>query len=113
MFSFIPTVYAAPIDWEASGCVKEGAATIQCLEPLFANVISAVAALVGVALFVMLVIGGFKFLLSGGDQKQLEQAKHTFTYAIFGVVVIVVSYLILKTIQVFTGVDVTKFVIPR
>jgi len=108
---FHSIVYAAPVSW--AGCLQQDAATIQCLEPLFANAIISVAALVGVALFVMLVVGGFKFLLSGGDQKQLESAKNTVTYAIIGLVVIVVAFLILKTIQVFTGVNVTKFEIPR
>ncbi len=106
-------VYAAPVSWAGSGCLQQDAATIQCLEPLFANAIIAIAALVGVALFIMLVVGGFKFLLSGGDQKQLESAKNTLTYAVLGLVVIVVAFLILKTIQVFTGVNVTKFEIPR
>lgn len=106
-------VYA--VDWKTfnGGCLQQDAATIQCLEPLFVSVVTAVVTLVGVALFVMLVVGGFKFLLSGGDQKQLEQAKNTVTYAIIGLVVIVVAFLILQTIRVFTGVDVTKFTIPR
>ncbi len=104
-------VYA--VDWVASGCVQQGAATIQCLEPLFQNAVIAIVSLVGVALFVMFVVGGFKFLLSGGDQKQLESAKNTLTYAIIGLVVIVVAFLILRTIQTFTGVDVTHFTIPK
>ncbi|MBI2405252.1 hypothetical protein HYV22_03690 [Candidatus Gottesmanbacteria bacterium] len=105
-------VYA--VSWEASGCLQQDAATIQCLEPLFANVVVAVVSLVGVALFVMLVVGGFKFLLSGGDQKQLESAKNTVTYALLGLVVIVVAFLILKTISVFTGLpDILKFIIPK
>lgn len=104
---------AYAVSWESTGCVQQEAATIQCLEPLFQNVVIAIVSLVGVALFVMLVVGGFKFLLSGGDQKQLEQAKNTVTYAIIGLVVIVVAFLILQTIKVFTGVDVTKFEIPK
>lgn len=102
-------VYAA--SW--GDCLQNGdVATIQCLEPLFTNIVTAVLALVGVALFVMFVIGGFKFLVSGGDQKQLQSAQQTLTYAVIGLVVIVVAYLILRTIYAFTGVDVTKFVIP-
>jgi hypothetical protein len=90
----------------------QGAAQFLCLEPLFANVVTALTALVGVALFVMFVIGGYNFLLSGGDQKKLEKAKGTLTAAIAGVIIIVVAYLILKTITLFTGVDVTHFTIP-
>ncbi|MBI3576533.1 hypothetical protein HY086_00650 [Candidatus Gottesmanbacteria bacterium] len=92
------------------GCVVGGAATIRCLEPLFSNAIRGVVSLAVVALFIMLLIGGFKFILSGGDAKQTEQAKSTLTSAILGMALIAFSYLILKLIGTFTGVqDVTKF----
>lgn len=94
-------------DWD---CLQpQGAATIQCLEPLFRNIIGAMVVLSGVALFVMLLVSGFSFLFSGGDAKKLEQARGTMSAAIIGLVVIVSAYLILQTIKVFTGVDVTKF----
>lgn len=71
-------------------------------------------ALTGVALFVMLVIGGYNFLLSGGDQKKLEAARGTLTNAVIGLVVIVAAYLIIKIVSLFTGVDtVTQFTIPK
>ncbi|MBU1326583.1 hypothetical protein KKB64_00150 [Patescibacteria group bacterium] len=95
------------ISW--ADCADTGAATVGCLEPIFVNVVRALVSLAGVALFVMLIIGGFNFLFGGGDQKKLEQAKGTITNAVFGLVVIVCAYLILKTIKVFTGVDVTQF----
>ncbi len=83
---------------------------ISCLPQLFTNIVSAIVALSGVALFIMLLVGGFNFLFAGGDQKKLEQARGTLTGAIIGLVVIVSAYLILNTIGIFTGVtDVTKF----
>jgi hypothetical protein len=97
--------------WDST-CLVEGAATFTCLESVFKNVVVALTALVGVALFIMFVVGGYGFLFSGGDQKKLEKARGTLTAAIIGVVVIVVAYLILKTISLFTGVDVTQFTIP-
>lgn len=97
--------------WDPS-CLVGDVATFKCLESVFKNVVIALVAFVGIALFVMLVIGGYGFLLSGGDQKKLEKARGTLTAAIAGVVVIVVAYLILKTISLFTGVDVTQFIIP-
>lgn len=97
--------------WDPS-CLVDGVATFKCFEPLFSNVVRALTALVGVALFIMFVVGGYGFLFSGGDQKKLEKAKGTLTGAIAGVVIIVIAYLILKTITLFTGVDVTKFTIP-
>jgi hypothetical protein len=97
---------------DTPGCINQGAATFKCFEPLFTNVVVALTAFVGVALFIMLIIGGYGFLFSGGDQKKLEKARGTLTNAIIGVVVIVVAYLILRTIQLFTGVNVTQFTIP-
>ncbi len=63
----------------------------------------------GVVLFVMLLVGGLSFLLSGGDAKKLEKAKGTLTGAFAGLLVLVSSYLILLLIEKLTGVNVTKF----
>jgi len=97
--------------WDAS-CMVQGAATFKCLEPLFGNIVQALTALVGVAVFIMFVVGGFSFLFSGGDQKKLEKARGTLSAAVIGVVVIVSAYLILLTIKAITGVDVTTFTVP-
>lgn len=93
-------------------CAIDGAATIQCLVPLFESLVKAVVALGGVALFLMLLVGGFNFLFSGGDPKKLEQARGTVTQAIVGIVIMSLAYLILLTIQKFTGVNVTEFSVP-
>lgn len=89
-----------------------GVANITCLVPLFTNVVRAVVALGGVALFVMLLVGGFNFLFSGGDQKKLETARGTVTQAIVGIVIMSLAYLIILTVQTFTGVNVTDFEVP-
>jgi hypothetical protein len=101
----------AAFSWSATpGCQTNGdVASIACLEPLLKNAIFSLVSLSGLALFLMLVVGGFNFLLSGGDQKKLEKAKSTITTAIIGLVVVVMAYLIIRTIEVFTGVNVTNF----
>lgn len=104
-FSTLFAVYAA--DWQ--GLANGDVATIGSLESLFANLIRAVVVISGLALFIMLLVGGFTFLFSGGDQKKLEQARGTLTNAIIGLVVIVAAYLVLRTIGVFTGIEITKF----
>jgi hypothetical protein len=86
-----------------------GAASIQCLIPLFTNLIKAVEALGAVALFVMLLTGGFNFLFSGGDPKKVEQARGTITQAIVGLAIMTVAFLIILTIEKFTNVPVTQF----
>ena len=84
-------------------------AQLRGLEDVFANIISFVLGFAGITLFIMLLVGGFQFITAGGDPKALEGAKKTLTYAIIGIVAIAASFLILRFISVFTGVDVTQF----
>lgn len=103
-------VFAAT-EW--GDCVVGDAATFQCLEPIFANIISAAVSLGVAALFIMFLVGGFSFLFSGGDPKKLEQARGTLSNAIVGLVIIVAAYLVLRIISSFTGVtDITTFQVP-
>lgn len=83
--------------------------TIADLNDLFGNVISIVLSLAGLVLFIMLISGGIKYLVSGGDPKKIEGAKGTLTSAITGMVILVLSFLILKLIEKFTGASLTTF----
>jgi len=84
-------------------------AKLSDLEGVFGNVVGIFLGLAGIALFIMLVVGGFKYITAGGDPKGIESAKKTLTYAIGGMVLIAAGFLILQFIKQFTGVDVTQF----
>ena len=88
-------------------------ATLQDLEGLFSNVVGIILGIAGITFFILLLSSGFKFITSGGDPKALEGAKKTLTYAIGGLIVIILSYLILLLIKEVTGVDVTIFKIVQ
>jgi len=83
--------------------------TIQNLELVFSNVVTAALSFAGIVLFVLIVVGGIKYITSGGDPKATESAQKTITYAIGGLIVVLLSFLILKLIQAITGVNVTNF----
>lgn len=86
--------------------------TIKCFEAIFSRILSIIVSLAVLALFVMLVIGGFKYLTSAGDQKKTAGAQATMTHAIAGIALMAIAFLIFKIIQAFTGVDITTFTIP-
>ena len=92
--------------------VTEGTATLRGFECIFTRILNIVTYFAVVVVFIMLVVGGFKYLTSGGDTKATESAQKTITYAILGLVALIGIWLILKFISVFTGVNVTQFVIP-
>ncbi len=76
---------------------------LQDLEGVFQNLLGAIIPFAGIVLFIFLVIGGYKFITSGGSPEKAAGAKATITYAIIGIVVIALSYLILSIIATFTG----------
>ncbi|HLC44596.1 MAG: hypothetical protein A2722_02275 [Candidatus Doudnabacteria bacterium RIFCSPHIGHO2_01_FULL_50_11] len=47
---------------------------------------------------IFLVVGGFRYIVSQGNEDSLEKAKGTITNAIIGIVVIVLAYIILQLI---------------
>jgi len=90
-------------------------ATIKDLEAVFTNIVKVLMAGGALTLFILLLTSGFKYLSSGGDQKAVEGAKKTLTYAIGGFVALAFSYLILRLIGMFTGTDtiITNFTIVK
>jgi hypothetical protein len=102
-------IYAA--DW-GSACVKDGVATIQGFNCLFANIAQVIVYFAGLVFFIMFIRGGFSYLTSGGDPKKTAKATSTLTLAIIGLVGVIVSFLIIKFIGDFTGVNVTEFNVP-
>jgi type IV secretion system pilin len=105
---FIPQPVIAQTGW-SDRCVDDGIATIQGFECLLANVIQIIVSLAGLAFFIMFIVGGFKFLTSGGDPKKAASAASTLTMAIIGLVGLIISWIILLLIENFTGIPVTQF----
>jgi hypothetical protein len=102
-----------PQDWTSvAGCTVDGAPTLKCLEAVFGNIVSVVISLAGIALFVMLSVGAFRYLTSGGEPKATEAAQKTMTSAFLGIILIIASYLILSLVSEFTGISLLKFEIP-
>lgn len=79
--------------------------TLTDLEGVFRNLVAAVIGVAGIVLFILLVIGGFKYLTAGGEPPKIESARKTLTFAILGIVLIALSFLFLRFIGVFTGVE--------
>ncbi|MFC1625586.1 hypothetical protein ACFL1Q_00890 [Patescibacteria group bacterium] len=84
-------------------------ATIEDFEAVFAKVTSVILGFAGITFFVLLLVGGFKYITSGGDPKAVEGAKKTITLALGGLILILLSYIILRLIYKITGVPLDVF----
>jgi uncharacterized membrane protein len=58
-----------------------------------------IVAVAGLAAFIMLVIGGFKWLTSAGNPAAISDAKDQITKALLGLLIILASWLILQVIN--------------
>jgi hypothetical protein len=98
--SFSPSVSAQINDWQDSGCMVNDVPTLKCLEVVTGNLLFMTNAFILLVIFIMFVIGSFKYLTSLGDQGKMESAKGTFTWAVVGLVVYLSAYLILNIIDI-------------
>jgi hypothetical protein len=86
-----------------TGLENDDVATFSSLGSLFEILLANVLRLVGFGTFIMIIVGGFKYLTAGGDAKATEAAKQTITYGIIGLVLAVASWFIILAISGFTG----------
>ena len=59
-----------------------------------------------VIFFFMLVIGGIRWIASGGDKGQTEAARSQITAALVGLVIVFAAWAIARLIYAFFGVDI-------
>lgn len=79
------------------------------LQQLFTRIINLSVGASFIVLTIVLFYAGIRFLTSGGDQKSIKAAADTITWGLLGILFLVLAWLILKLIEAFTGVPVTKF----
>lgn len=59
---------------------------------VFHQITSTIIYIIGVIAVIMLIWGGLRYVLSGGDAKKVTDAKNTVLYAIIGLIVAFLSY---------------------
>lgn len=63
---------------------------------IIATVINILSVVVGAISVVMIIIGGLKYITSGGDSGNVSGAKNTILYAVVGLVVVALAQIIVK-----------------
>ncbi|MBL7150715.1 hypothetical protein ISS86_02185 [Candidatus Microgenomates bacterium] len=98
--------------WQENIHKIDDVVTIKGFEIIFSKILSLATTAAGLVCFLMLIVGGFKYLTAGNDPKQVSSAQGTLTWAIGGLAIIIGAWLILQFIEYFTGVRITIFEIP-
>ncbi len=95
--------------FEAGTEVINGIATIRGFEKIFYNTTVVILSFTAIVFFIVFIIGGIKYLTSGGNKDATESARKTLTYGIGGIVLVAVAYLIIALIADFTGAPIRTF----
>lgn len=63
---------------------------------VFRQVTNVILYIAGVIAVIMLIVGGIKYVVSGGDSKKVTDAKNTVLYAIIGLVICFLAFAIVN-----------------
>lgn len=75
-------------------CETDGAG--KKINSLVKTIINIFSWIVGVTAVIMVIIGGFKYITSGGDSGKISSAKDTILYAVIGLVIVAMAQIIVK-----------------
>ena len=73
---------------------------------MVSGAISLVLIVVSLVFFFILVIGGLKWITSGGDEKKVAAARAQITNALIGLVIVFAAWAIMKLIGSIFGIDI-------
>lgn len=79
----------------SAGCAKGSGQSESLTEgdtSVFRTVTNVLLFIIGAVSVIMLVIGGIRYTISGGDSNQVTAAKNTILYAIIGIVVAILAF---------------------
>lgn len=78
-------------------CTRPGEkSNSKSIEDLIAQIINVLTVIVGIVAVIMIIIGGFKYITSGGDSGAVSSAKNTVIYAIVGLIIVAFAQIIVR-----------------
>ena len=63
---------------------------------LVKKIINILSVIVGIVAVIMIIIGGFRYITSGGSSEKVTAAKNTLLYAIIGLVIVALAQVIVR-----------------
>jgi hypothetical protein len=66
------------------------------IDSLIRNIVNIISVIVGIVAVVMIIIGGFKYITSGGDSGAISSDKNTVLYAIVWLIIVALAQVIVR-----------------
>jgi hypothetical protein len=78
---------------QGAGLTGSGGSTTK-LSDVIKAIVNIISAIVGVVAVIMIIIGGMRYVTSGGDSNNVASAKNTVLYAIIGLIVVAMAQVV-------------------
>ena len=85
-------------DPNSNECAFNGLDATAKLNKMISEVINFFSVIIGIVAVLMIIVGGFRYIISGGDTGNVTSAKNTILYAIIGLIIVVFAQFIVKFI---------------
>lgn len=85
----------ANLDVNDPNCAKANDATVQ-INHLIHTVINLLSVIVGVVAVIMIIVGGLRYITSGGSDTGVTSAKNTILYAIIGLIIVALAQVLVR-----------------
>lgn len=111
---FGTAVFVAPVAYAETDCAKTpdaavcqvqtgvkdagGSSNTTSLTTIITNIINVLLFIAGALAVIMIIIGGFRYMTSNGEQAHIKAAKDTIMYSIVGLIVALLAYAIVNFI---------------
>ncbi|OVE79231.1 hypothetical protein BVY00_00960 [bacterium G20] len=76
-------------------CTTTGG-SVNRFQQIVADAINILSLIVGVVAVIMIILGGFRYITSSGNQESVKSAKNTIIYAVVGLVIVALAQIIVK-----------------
>lgn len=81
---------------DTTDCSDAGGANEKKLNDLIGKIVNILTVIVGIVAVIMIIVGGFKYITSGGDSNKVGSAKNTILYAVIGLVIVALAQFLVK-----------------
>ena len=92
----------AELDLSGGTCSVKDTGTTS-LQGLIVKIINIFSIIVGVIAVIMIIVGGLKYITSGGESSNVSGAKNTIIYAIVGLVIVALAQFIVRFVLTNTN----------
>lgn len=83
-------------DNPSADCRSDGGDATEKINRFVKQIINLLSALVGIVAVIMIIVGGLRYITSGGNDQSVTSAKNTILYAIIGLIIVALAQVLVR-----------------